>query len=432
MTWKFAFRNLFRNSRRSLATGVAILVGFVGLVLLGGFLFRFENTLKTQAIYLKYKGHLSFYKTEALERFANDPERFELKPDDVAAIRELLTKYQDRIEWIGLGLTGVGLMSNGVKSTPAHLTSVDVETLQRVQLHPSVQMFAQDFITPEDSAYAQAVGENPLAVSMSTRMGELLNLKPPFSELSVEARDLQLAGISVYGDLNAVNTELVSSHSTGSEFFENTSLLGPLPLAQELFQTEGVQTLMVFLKDSSDTHTLLSSLQSDLKEKNLGLEVYPFDLQAISPNYVGSMGFLYVMAGFFLFLICGAVILSIINSLTMGILERVREIGTLRALGYRRVQISWMLTQESILLTSLASVLGAALALIVSWTINQMNFQFTPPGAPKSIQFSLTPEWFFYVLAFLLFLILSAGASYVMSYYKMNTKVIDLLSDTGA
>ncbi|HRO66882.1 MAG TPA: FtsX-like permease family protein [Pseudobdellovibrionaceae bacterium] len=174
------------------------------------------------------------------------------------------------------------------------------------------------------------------------------------------------------------------------------------------------------------------ALNRRFEEAGLPYQAYPFDDQDISPSYVGAMGFLFVMSGFFIFLICGAVILSILNSLTMGILERTREIGTLRALGFKRLRISWMLTQESLWLTTLASIAGAVLALLISAIVNQVNFRFTPPGAPKSIQFLLTPEWDLFVYSYLLFMILSGVGSFLMSYWKMKAKVVELLSDTGA
>ncbi|MBX3041548.1 MAG: FtsX-like permease family protein [Bdellovibrionaceae bacterium] len=432
MTWSFAFRNLFRNARRSVATGIAILVGFLGLVLLGGFIFRVENTLQAQAIYLKYKGHLSIFRKEGLEKFATDPSRFQLLPVDVEKIQGVLKDHQDEIDWTGSTLSGVGLLSNGLKSTPYSLLAVDVNSFEQVQKNKMVRTWAKEFVTSEDEAYAKAVAADPTAISISIRLGELLSLYPPYEKLSEETKSLQMAGLSYFGDLNAVNSELRGSHSTGSEFSENTSLIGSLTLAQDLFQTEGIQSLIVFLKDRTRTHDLLASLNQRFADTQMPYQAYPFDDQDISPSYVGAKGFLFVMSGFFIFLICGAVILSILNSLTMGILERTREIGTLRALGFKRLQISWMLTQESLWLTTLASLAGAVLALVISMIVNQVNFRFTPPGAPKSIQFLLTPEWDLFVYSYLLFMILSGVGSFVMSYWKMKSKVVDLLSDAGA
>ncbi|HRO66881.1 MAG TPA: hypothetical protein PL182_04895, partial [Pseudobdellovibrionaceae bacterium] len=155
-------------------------------------------------------------------------------------IRDVRKERQSDIDWTGSTLSGVGLLSNGIKSTPYSLLAVDVSSFERVQKNEMVRAWAKDFITPEDDAYAKAVAEDPTAISISIRLGELLSLYPPYEKLSEETKSLQMAGLSYFGDLNAVNAELRGSHSTGSEFSENTSLIGSLALAQDLFQTDGI------------------------------------------------------------------------------------------------------------------------------------------------------------------------------------------------
>ncbi|MBX3034384.1 MAG: FtsX-like permease family protein [Bdellovibrionaceae bacterium] len=432
MTWLYAFRNLFRNRRRSLVTGIAVLVGFLGLVLIGGFISRVEHTLRAQTIYLKYKGHLSIYRREGLEKYPTQPKRYQLSPADEEKIQEVLRLHDADIDWVGSTLSGVGLMSRGEKSVPFSLLAVDRKTLREVQDNDRVKDWARDFVTPQDLIYAKAVAGDPTAVSATPRLGESVGLKTPFESLSEADASLQLAGMTHFRDLNAVDAPLASSHSTGSEFTENSSLLGTVELARDLYQAEGVQNLIVFLKKDDAVKRLAAGIEREFREKNLPYEVFVFSDHRVSPHYAGTMGFLHIMSGFFIFLICGAVVLSIVNSLTMGILERVRELGTLRAVGFGRGRISWLLTQEALCLTTVSCALGAVLALSLAAVINAMNFRFSPPGVPHSMQFLVTPQWETVALASILLLSLTAASSYLLSYYKMKTQIINLLSDTGA
>ena len=50
-------------------------------------------------------------------------------------------------------------------------------------------------------------------------------------------------------------------------------------------------------------------------------------------------------------------VLGIVNTLALSVIERTREVGLLRAVGVSRVQLRWMITLESVVI----SVLGAAL-----------------------------------------------------------------------
>ncbi len=238
--------------------------------------------------------------------------------------------------------------------------------------------------------------------------------------------------MSLYGDLNAVDATLAMIHSTGSELAEDSGLLAPLELLQQLYMADGYQNVMLYLKNDNQMNSLISQLQGEFQKRGLEFEAYPFDHPQISPNYAGSMGFLYAMAGFFVFLICGAVILSVVNSLTMGILERTREIGTFRAIGYRPSQISWMMTQESLCLGLLSSAAGVVLAVTIAGVVNGLNIRFSPPGVSTSIQFILTPQPVLVLMIFLLFLVLVGVTSYFVTGMKLKMKIIDLLSDAGA
>lgn len=57
-------------------------------------------------------------------------------------------------------------------------------------------------------------------------------------------------------------------------------------------------------------------------------------------------------------------VLGIVNTLALSVLERTREIGLLRAIGVTRVQLRWMVTLESVVLSLLGAVLGVVLGVV--------------------------------------------------------------------
>jgi putative ABC transport system permease protein len=57
------------------------------------------------------------------------------------------------------------------------------------------------------------------------------------------------------------------------------------------------------------------------------------------------------------------------NTMFMSIYERTREIGTLRALGWRKRRILWQVMQESLLLCLLAGFFGSILGVVLVWLI---------------------------------------------------------------
>jgi putative ABC transport system permease protein len=430
--WKMAFRNLFRNKRRTLATGAAVVAGFVGLTLLGGYIHRVEKALRANSVYLLNKGHISIFKKEGLQRYATKPSRYQITEEDQKVVLDHLQKYADNIEWTGRALTGSGLLSNGEKSVPFLAIAVDKETLEKSLRHPMVHKWAQDFLTQDAVDYVDAIKADPSAISITKRLGDLIHRKPPYKNLPPDQRTVQMAGMDINGDLNAVDADLSVNHSTGSELMEDSGLLAPIELLQQLYNMSGSHYLMVYLKNDSELKKIVLELNETFKKENLPFDAYPFNDHAISPNYVGSMGFLYAMAGFFIFLICGAVALSIVNSLTMGILERTREIGTFRAIGYQPRQISWMMTQEALWLCILSGVLGISLAAIIAEIVNYAHFTFSPPGVSVPVQFKLVINPTLVSIIAVLFLLLVGLTSYLVTHFKMKMKVVDLLSDSGA
>jgi len=72
--------------------------------------------------------------------------------------------------------------------------------------------------------------------------------------------------------------------------------------------------------------------------------------------------------------------LGIVNTLTMGVLERVREIGLLRAIGMSRRQAMRMVVVEAAILGVVGVVLGAAAGIAVGAVLLQLGGGLSHPG----------------------------------------------------
>jgi putative ABC transport system permease protein len=62
-------------------------------------------------------------------------------------------------------------------------------------------------------------------------------------------------------------------------------------------------------------------------------------------------------------------VIGIINTLALSVLERVRELGLLRALGMTRGQLRSMIRWEAIIIAVLGAVLGLAVGVFFGWTV---------------------------------------------------------------
>ena len=75
--------------------------------------------------------------------------------------------------------------------------------------------------------------------------------------------------------------------------------------------------------------------------------------------------------GIYIFLIMLAIpsLIALINTLAINVLERTREIGTMRAVGATRKQVRRMITAESLLLTAMGTVFGIVAGLWLGYVL---------------------------------------------------------------
>lgn len=425
MIWKFAYRNLLRNKRRSLSTGVAICVGFVGLNLLGAYIYRSKKALDVTSIYSAQKGHISLYKKNAIEQYQIKPKKFVFSAEEQQQVSHQLDQLTSHIEYIGKQMTVPALLSNGVKSHPVVLYGFDPQAFKKSLSQPDLVKWAKDWVVPSQLENSDLFVRKPETISVTSKIAEILSFPYPLEG------NVQIAARTFDGDLNAINADLGAEHTTGMQFLEDTVVLIPLAKVQELVTTDAVESISIYLKSGVNVERFAKTLKQRLMTLPFAVDIYKFDAVEINSMHQGTMGFLYVMGGFFLFLICTAVSLTIINSLTMGIIERTREIGTLRAVGFKSFDVVRLFVRENILLSTMSMAIGVFMSFLISSAVNAANIRFFPPGASTQIQFVL--KWNLYIAGFVFVLLFTITllSSFFVIKNKLRTKLIALLNDSA-
>ncbi len=431
LLWRLSYRNLFRNKRRSLTTGIAIVAGFVGLSLLGAYIFRVQKGLQANTVYINLQGHLQIYKTNAQDQFSLTPKKYIIDAELDHKLDQVLEPYSQQIEFQSRFLSGSGLLTSGNISQPFLATGFEREVLEKALHHPNVKNWATNWSKiGSESLRPELLSQNSL-ISITPRIAEIIGRPSDLKNLTSSQTSVQLLTRTFDNDLNAVDADLGLLHTTGIALAEDNSVHTSLKLLQDLLATDGYQYKALFLKNDSQAYDLKSQIQKDFIKNNLPLEIIHFTESASGQFYVGTMNFLYVISTFFVFLICGMVVLSIVNSLTLGILERTAELGTLKALGFSSAQIVGLFVREAVWLSGISILAGLLISQIVARVVNKANIRFTPPGIEGNIQFLLDPEVsLFLLLAFILFAI-TVLTAYQVSKSKMRRTAIELLTESG-
>jgi putative ABC transport system permease protein len=104
------------------------------------------------------------------------------------------------------------------------------------------------------------------------------------------------------------------------------------------------------------------------------------DFEALNPFYGQAVGMFAAIFGFMAVLIGAIVLFTVGNTMSMAVLERTAEIGTLRAMGLRRSGIRRLFMSEGLLLGLIGAVAGVIVALLVAYLVNHAGLTWLPPG----------------------------------------------------
>jgi putative ABC transport system permease protein len=113
------------------------------------------------------------------------------------------------------------------------------------------------------------------------------------------------------------------------------------------------------------------------------LEVH--DYATLNPSYGQITGMFAAIFSFIALLIGAIVLFTVGNTMSMAVVERTVEIGTLRAMGLRRSGIRWLFVCEGVLLGLVGAGLGILLALAAAYAINHSGMSWMPPGNSEPV-----------------------------------------------
>jgi len=418
MEWRQASRNLLRNKRRSLVTGLAIMAGFCGLTLFGGYVARVERYCMVNTVYMNHMGHIQVHLKDGIDRYFSKPARYLIDPENIQALVDILGTRDD-VEFFSPYLMANGLIQFESDSFAFQGKGITKEADRFNREHKNVQDWNPELLTNVNGAYlSDSYEQNPVMVTY--KLSNFLKNK----------RNVNLQGLTVENGFNALDATITTRYSTGFELTEDTSIITLLPVFQELMATDGVTYMGIYLKNDLKARSVSGELNELFKENDLPLQAIPFFDERIGLFYTGSMNFLYAITSFFFLLVSIVVILSVANAISMNIVERIKELGTMRAIGYTPEKLAKLVAAESFVLALISTVVGFFVSQVIAMGVNSANIRFSPPGIAGEMQFILTP-WpalcVFFAIPLILFATITA---YLVTRKKLKGEVAYLLSET--
>ena len=216
--------------------------------------------------------------------------------------------------------------------------------------------------------------------------------------------ELDLLVVNPKGGQNAMSVTVRGVMESGIKEYDDRSLKMPLETAQALLETDEVSRIIILLNDTAQTDAALKRVQAIIAEHGLALEVRPWSELAVYYHQVVSL-----FDGIFFFIksiVSVIVVFMIGNTLMMNVVERTREIATLRALGLTQREAGRLFILEGIFIGLLGAALSVAVGIGLAELINIHGLPMPPsPGYTKGyLAFILWDEdvdlfWFTCALA---------------------------------
>jgi len=373
-----ALRNLARNRRRTALSLAVVASGAAAIVLTAGFV-RFSFDGLREAMIHGGLGHLEVAAAaEVARRGAGTLDRpADAGVADWRALRDELERLPGVVA-VGANLHLMGIAQRdgggavsfvGVGVEPARERAMGFVT----KLRDGAPLPDAD-PAPGDDAALVAVG---LAESLGVGVGDRLTLLAARGDGMLNALDVTVAGL----------------YTTGVAELDTRMLKLPLASAARLAESDRASNLLVGLADTGATSRAQAAVEALVAGRVPPLAVTPWTARA--PFY-GQVRDLYL--GIFNFL--GAVVVLLVvlaasNTLVMTVFERMRELGTLRALGTTPGQVAALLAAEALWLGLLGGALGAATGWLGVHAINALGLRMPPPpGAvdPIDLRLAVVPE----------------------------------------
>ena len=350
LAWaRFAWLNTRRNRRRSLVTVAIAALGTAAILLAGGFaLSTYQGLAEASA---RTTGHLVLAHAAQFDGFEDTPLQHGLT--DAQALRQRLLadpavrQVLPRVEF-------GGLISNGDKSV----------IMMGVGIEPDAEFAVKGpFLTVQ--AGRELAGAERGAVMLGAGLARNLKAQPGAS--------LTLLAGTTEGAMNALDVTVAGVVSTGVPEIDQRLVYTDVATAQRLLVTDRVSSLGIFLDRMEATLPARARLGASLPDLALRTweEQAPFyrSVRALYNRIFGALG-----------LIIGVIVVVVVaNAMAMSVIERTREIGTLRALGTRPGQLLQTLALEGLLLGAAGGAIGAAITVAVSVALQLFPVMMPPP-----------------------------------------------------
>ncbi len=339
---KMAWRNIWRNPRRTILTISAVAFASLLLVFMLSFQFGSYEAMINSSVKI-HTGHL-----QVQAKGYQDKRSMRLVVPDPVAVGGILDKTEG-VEAYAFRANAFSLASSKERTYGIIVTGID--PVREAKVSTLEKMIRQGSFLSEGDIDQALVGKL-LAENLQVGVGDELTVLGQGHDGSIAATVFKIKGI----------------YSSGIDEFDRFSIHVPLDNFQDVYAMRGaVHEVVAVGKSLKGVANIKKAAQAGIEkiESKHGLvaldweELMPGLLQAIEMDLVGGL--------IMYFVLILVVAFSILNTFLMAIFERTREFGVLMAIGTTPGRLTKLLLIESMSITMVGLVAGIIVGSLITW-----------------------------------------------------------------
>jgi len=376
-----ALRNVFRNPRRTILNLIAIGLGVLIILTMKGWIAGFATSAYQTTIDLD-TAHAQILDSRYEDEAKRQP--LDLRLHDWTAVKDALANVPE-VAAVGARLDFGAQLANGETSLPVTVRGVDpngeAATNSLKTLITDGRWFSGD---------NQVIIGSGLARKLDLKVGD----------------QIFLTALDQYGVRNLVDGEVGAVFTSGYGIFDDGIVYTTLTKAQDtLALASGDATrVVVKFRDAQAVGKGIAAVRAALSAHGLASGVSVYDWREFAQGLVNTLESRIRVLTFMMVILIALVTVGILNSMSMAVQERFREIGTLRAIGMNRRQLTRLFLLEGFSLGFAGGLAGVVAAGALAWLglaygIDARNF--LPRDIPVPLVSVMRPlySWFDFPLA---------------------------------
>jgi len=339
---KMAWRNIWRNPRRSILTISAIAFASILLVFMLSWQFGSYDTMINSAVKI-HTGHL-----QVQAKGYKEKNNIRLVVPDPAVVGRILDKTP--------GVAAYTFRANAFSLASSRertygIIVVGIDPVREAEVSTLRKLVRQGNYLSEGDSDQALVGEL-LAKNLQVSLGD----------------ELVLLGQGRDGTIAATVVKVKGIYSSGQDEFDRSSIHIPLKSFQDVYVMRGaVHEVVALCRSLEDVPAIKKAVAAGIQKMDTRHHLVALDWMELMPGLIQGIQMDLVSGLIFYFILIVVVAFSILNTFLMCIFERTREFGVLMAIGTTPRRLTKLLLIESTTMTVVGIVIGIIAGSLITW-----------------------------------------------------------------